>query len=321
MVILSDKRLLFSTKEKAWRGKKMQFAQSPQALIMENELRIYFSTRESDDEKFLSHVAFAEFDEKFKMLNFTDTEILPLGSLGAFDEHGIFPLNVVRFKERIFGYVGGWNRRKSVQIDGAIGISESFDDGKTFVRFADGPIIDSSLSEPFLIGDPFVKNINGVFHMWYIYGKAWIKEPISERFERIYKITHAISSNGIDWTKDSLTSQLISDSTGPTEAQAMPTVIKINELYYLFYCYREVFDFRDNPKNTYRIGCSVSSDLRNWRPEEIDFEQQGLEDDWDSEMRCYPHAFTWNGKNYLAYNGNNFGKEGFGIAEILPAVR
>jgi hypothetical protein len=321
MVTISGKRLLFSTEGKAWRGKIMQFAQSPQVLIMGNKLRIYFSTRESNDEKFLSHVAYAEFDEKFKLLNFTDSEVLSLGSLGTYDEHGIFPLNVVRFKERIFGYVGGWNRRKSVQIDGAIGISESFDNGKTFVRIADGPIIDSSLSEPFLIGDPFVIHVNGTFHMWYIYGKEWIKDPITESFERIYKITHAISVNGIDWTKDSLNSQLISDSIGPNEAQAMPTVIKINDAYYLFYCFREVFDFRENPKNTYRIGCSVSSDLRNWQSEEIEFEQQGHEEDWDSEMRCYPHAFTWKGKNYLAYNGNRFGEEGFGLAEILPSVR
>ena len=312
---------MFSTAGKAWRGNKMQFAQSPQTFILEDKLRIYFSTRESDeDEKYLSHVAFAEFDEKFKILNFADTEILPLGPLGAYDEHGIFPLNVVRVKERIFGYIGGWNRRKSVQIDGAIGISESFDDGRTFVRFADGPIIDSSLTEPFLIGDPFVKIINGEFYMWYIHGVNWIKEPNSERFERIYKIAYATSFNGIDWIKDSRSTQLISDSLGPTEAQAMPTVIKINEQYYLFYCYREVFDFRRNPKNTYKIGCAVYMDLRNWRPEEVCFQQEGLADDWDSQMRCYPHAFTWNGKNYLAYNGNNFGKEGFGIAEILPSV-
>ena len=35
--------------------------------------------------------------------------------------------------------------------------------------------------------------------------------------------------------------------------------------------------------------------------------------DWDSEMMCYPHIFTANEKVFLLYNGNEFGKFGFGV--------
>ena len=35
---------------------------------------------------------------------------------------------------------------------------------------------------------------------------------------------------------------------------------------------------------------------------------------WDSEMQCYPHLFSCDGNIYLLYNGNNFGRNGFGIA-------
>ena len=38
-------------------------------------------------------------------------------------------------------------------------------------------------------------------------------------------------------------------------------------------------------------------------------------DDWDSEMQCYPHLFRCDEKVYLLYNGNAFGKAGFGLAE------
>jgi hypothetical protein len=31
---------------------------------------------------------------------------------------------------------------------------------------------------------------------------------------------------------------------------------------------------------------------------------------------CYPHLFTCGGKTYLAYNGNEFGRAGFGVAEL-----
>ena len=38
--------------------------------------------------------------------------------------------------------------------------------------------------------------------------------------------------------------------------------------------------------------------------------------DWDSDMMCYPHLCSVNEKIYLLYNGNNFGKTGFGLAVL-----
>ena len=33
-------------------------------------------------------------------------------------------------------------------------------------------------------------------------------------------------------------------------------------------------------------------------------------------MLCYPHAFELRGKVYLLYNGNEFGRYGFGLAVL-----
>ena len=43
------------------------FAQSPQVLVLEDRVRIYFSTRKKDNiGKFLSHVFFVDFDKSFR---------------------------------------------------------------------------------------------------------------------------------------------------------------------------------------------------------------------------------------------------------------
>ena len=43
-----------------------EFAQSPQTLIFDDYIRVYFSTREKDNNgKYLSHVAFVDFDKTF----------------------------------------------------------------------------------------------------------------------------------------------------------------------------------------------------------------------------------------------------------------
>ena len=35
---------------------------------------------------------------------------------------------------------------------------------------------------------------------------------------------------------------------------------------------------------------------------------------WDKYMLCYPHIFHCDDKIYMLYNGNEFGRYGFGLA-------
>lgn len=290
------------------------YAQSPQALVYDDYIRIYFSTRERDSTgKYLSHIAFVDMDKDLaKVLQVSTAPVIGLGGLGCYDEHGIFPLNVLRVQDKILGYIGGWNRRVSVSIDGAIGLAVSRDNGLTFARIGDGPVLASSLNEPFLVGDPFVLLIDDIYHMWYIYGKEWINNPDNDVNERIYKIGHARSTDGIIWTKDNR--QLVDDRLNDRECQALPTVIQLGAKYHMIFCYREVFNFRQNRESGYRLGYAVSTDLENWVRDDrrvgIDVSDEG----WDSDMQCYPHMFQSDGRIYLLYNGNSFGKSGFGAA-------
>jgi hypothetical protein len=292
-----------------------EYAQSPQALVLDDFVRIYFSTREKvSSGKFLSHIAFAEFDKNFKIININKNKVIELGHLGCFDEHGIFPMNVVRFKEKIYAYTCGWSRRVSVSIETSIGIAISDDNGLTFIKKGNGPVLTSSLNEPFLVGDPFVSIFNNLFHMWYIYGLRWVKNEDNNIYERVYKINHATSKDGINWIREGR--QIVADKLNIDECQALPTVIEFNNNYHMFFCYREATDFRTNKKRGYRIGYAYSEDLINWTRDDEKSRIDVSKDCWDSDMQCYPHAFKWNGRIYLLYNGNEFGKYGFGIAVL-----
>ena len=37
---------------------------------------------------------------------------------------------------------------------------------------------------------------------------------------------------------------------------------------------------------------------------------------WDSEMICYPYVFEHRGRFFMLYNGNGYGKTGFGVAVL-----
>jgi sucrose-6-phosphate hydrolase SacC (GH32 family) len=295
----------------------VQFAQSPQALVFDDFVRIYFSTRALDkNDKFLSHIAFVDMSKNLRdVIRVSDQTVIPLGDLGCFDEHGIFPMSVIRHGDKVYGYTCGWNRRTSVSVDTAIGLAISEDNGLTFQRIGDGPVLAASLHEPCLVGDGFVMVVDGVFHMWYIFGTGWKKYALDAAPDRTYKVGHATSCDGINWIKEEA-HQIVPDRLGPDESQALPTVVRVGSRYHMFFCYRESFDFRKAKGRGYRVGHAWSDDLSSWTRDDEQPLLEGTPGAWDTDMQCYPHVFECEGKVYLLYNGNEFGRYGFGLAEL-----
>ncbi|MCP5249910.1 MAG: hypothetical protein H6942_15485 [Candidatus Accumulibacter sp.] len=294
----------------------VQFAQSPQTLVFDDFVRVYFSTRAVDpgNGKYLSHVAFVDLRKNLReIIRVSDQTVIPLGGLGCFDEHGIFPINVMRHGDAVYAYTCGWNRRVSVSVDTAIGLAISRDDGLTFQRIGDGPVLAASLHEPCLVGDGFVRRIGDVFHMWYIFGTGWRRFAPAQAPDRTYKIGHAVSDDGINWLKEEAR-PIIADRLGTDESQALPSVIEIDGRQHMFFCYRQSSDFRNNKERGYRIGHAWSDDLSNWNRDDDNPLLDVTPGDWDSDMLCYPHVFECDGRVYLLYNGNEFGRHGFGLA-------
>lgn len=294
----------------------VEFAQSPQALVCADSVRIYFSTRRRDGSgKYLSHVAFVDFDKRLsRVVGVSEHTVIALGGLGCFDEHGIFPISPVRDGDRVLAYTTGWNRKVSVPVDSSIGLAISLDDGHTFQKFGTGPVVTSSLYEPFLIADAFVALHGGGYHMWYIYGTAWASPAPGAPPERVYKIGHASSADGVAWQKEGR--QIVSDKLGPSECQALPTVRYFGGRHHMFFCYRRQFGFRTDREGGYRIGYAFSDDLVNWTRDDASAGIDVSPGDWDSDMQCYPNVFECDGNIYLLYNGNEFGRRGFGAAVL-----
>lgn len=297
------------------------FAQSPQTLVLSDRVRVYFSTRSVDEQgKFLSHVAYVDMSrDMLTVMDVSRHEVVSLGGLGTFDEHGIFPFNVLSRPERgeVWGYTTGWSRRVSVSVETAIGLVISRDGGRRFERMlGPGPILGPSLHEPCLVGDAFVRRVDGLFHMWYIFGTGWRRSSPDSTPDRTYKIGHARSDDGIRWEKDEAR-QIVMDHLGPEECQALPTVLTLGSRHHMFFCYRQSFDFRTNPGRGYRIGHASSDDLIAWTRDDENPELTVDVDSWDAEMQCYPHVFELDGQVYLLYNGNQFGRRGFGLARLV----
>lgn len=293
-----------------------EFAQSPQTLLFNDFIRIYFSTREKDKSgKYLSHISFVDFNKQFtKIINIATDTVIELGNLGCFDEHGIFPINILKDNERILAFTSGWNRKVSVSVDASIGLAISNNNGLTFKKVGEGPILTSSLFEPFLIGDGCVIKHENVYHMWYIHGSKWINDCTEDEPQRVYKIVHAQSKDAINWEKEG--KSIITNKLNENECQALPSVVYFRGKFHMVFCYREAIGFRKNKSRSYRIGYACTEDLINWIRNDENIVIDTTEGEWDSGMMCYPHIFECDGKLYLLYNGNEFGRFGFGLAVL-----
>lgn len=309
---------VFTPQEVAGRSWLKEFAQAPATLMFADFVRVYFSCRPSADAngQYVSYSAYVDLDraDLFRVLRVAEQPILALGGLGEFDEFGTYPVSVIRDGSEVRAYYGGWTRCESVPFNVAIGMATSRDEGKTFSKAGNGPVLSYSPNEPFVLSGPKIRQFNGVWYLWYIAGRKW--KMVDGRAEPVYKIRMASSSDGIHWTRHD--QDLIPSRIEEDEAQASPDVFHANGRYHMFFCYRYSSRYRGK-ENGYRIGYAWSTNLTDWMRDDtkagIDVSDSG----WDDEMVSYPHVFALDGRTYLAYLGNQVGRHGFGLA-VLDGV-
>jgi predicted GH43/DUF377 family glycosyl hydrolase len=306
---------VFTPQEADTRPWLKEFAQAPATLVFDKFVRVYFSCRPPADAngQYVSYSAYVDLDRAnlFRVLNVSEKPILNLGGLGEFDEFGTYPVSVIRNGQEIRAYYAGWTRCESVPFNVAIGAATSSDEGKTFTKLGNGPILSYSPDEPFVLSGPKIRKFNNTWYLWYIAGRKW--KIVDGRAEPVYKIRMATSDDGISWEK--VNKDLIESRIEEDEAQASPDVFYANGKYHMFFCYRFSSHYRGK-ENGYRIGYASSANLIDWVRDDtrtgIDVSKHG----WDSEMISYPHVFELDGKIYLAYLGNEVGRHGFGLAVL-----
>ena len=290
-----------------------EFAQAPATLIFDDFVRVYFSCRPPMDEngQYVSYSAFVDLDraDLVKVLRVSDRPILELGGLGEFDEFGTYPVSVIREGPAVKAYYAGWTRCESVPFNVAIGMAVSDDDGVTFKKSGNGPILTYSPDEPFVLSGPKIRKFDGTFYLWYIAGRKW--KTVDARAEPVYKIRLATSTDGVLWKK--VNTDIIDSRIEEDEAQASPDVYFANGNYHMFFCYRYSSQYRGKEKG-YRIGYASSKDLLHWVRDDNKAGIAVSESGWDSEMISYPHVFEVDGATYMLYLGNQVGRCGFGLA-------
>ena len=285
-------------------------------LVFDDFVRIYFSSRYDNDKdgQATSVTSFLDVERSNlkKIIKVSNQPVMQLGKIGHFDENAIYPTSVIRHEGRVLLYYAGWSRCKSVPFNTSVGLAISEDDGETFKRYADGPVFGASPFEPFVISGPKIRKFGDTFFMYYLAGCEWVLQE--EAPEIIYKNRMATSKDGIYWKRENR--NIIADIYDNNECQAGPDVFEYKDKFNMYFVYRQGLNFRTEENRGYKIGYATSHDKYNWIRNDklagIEYSEKG----WDSTMHHYPHVFELDGKHYMIYNGNDFGRFGFGLAVL-----
>lgn len=286
-------------------------AQIPTADLLTNDrIRIYYSARDNLNRSRTSFIEVSAVNPQ-EVLYVHDRPILDLGNLGCFDDCGVMPSCVVSADGKKYLYYCGWNTSTTVHYRNSIGLAVSEDGGITFRRAFEGPIMDRTSDEPHFVVAPHIIVEDGKWRMWYSGCTSW--KIVRELPEPQYLIKYAESHNGIDWRREN---RIVIPYSNESEAITRPVVVHENGMYRMWYCYRNIDGYRHDRTKSYRIGYSESSDNLSWQRKDDNAGLGLSEAGWDSEMMAYPYIVDYKDKRYMFYNGNGFGRSGFGYALV-----
>lgn len=285
-----------------WHPKLLSHAANPVPVwISGNRFRIYFSSRDGQNR---SSVGAVDVDIcSQEILHEHRTPLASHGIGGTYFADGISLGGCYEAEGVKWMTFMGWSNPPNGHWFGELGRIEIERDGKlkledpqvpAWPRSSFGSI---SLSYPWIMRDPGFG-----FRMWYGTTRAWD----AGNGEMLHVIESAHSRDGVHWIREGLA---VPFELGVAQAFSRPTVIKSDDGLFEMW-----FSYRSGNGTPYRIGYANSHDGKNWK---LDLKNSGIDvstSGWDSQMIEYPYVFVHHGERYMLYNGNEYGRTGFGLA-------
>jgi hypothetical protein len=281
--------------------KLLTHAANPVALPLTDTIyRIFFCSRDEKNRSSIGAVDI-DLDRKVVVQGFYEP-FFTYGSAGTFYADGVTLGNWYQVDGTTYLLFMGWQNPIGKHWRGDIG-RLILENNEKFYLDKDQPLLGTSEADPISLSYPCVYLIDDRYYMWYGSTITWD----AGNGEMLHVINYAYSADGHTWHPQGLA---VPYEVGKAQAFSRPAVIRIGNCYHMW------FSYRGGSGQKYRIGYAYSLDGVHWTLElekaGIDVSDQG----WDSEMIEYPFIFLHKGEYYMLYNGNGYGKTGFGLAVL-----
>ena len=278
---------------------------TPHAILVGDRIRIYGGVRDAEG---VSRIKYIEVDAENPghVLYIADKPCLDIGAPGTFDDNGVILGDVLKVGSEYWMYYVGFQHVQKAKFYAFSGLAISKDDGITFQRYSEVPVMDRTNHGKFGRCIHTVLHEDGIFKIYYAVIHGW--KYIQNVPYPAYNIWYTQSQDGK--TIPGKDDALCIDVANAEYRIGRPKVYKTENGYEMLYT-------RDLISKEYLTGYAVSKDGRKWirKDEEMIIEKSA--EGFDKEMACYPVKLTYKDHMYLFYNGNGMGKTGVGYAELF----
>lgn len=283
-------------------------AMVPTPLLINSEIiRVYVTFC---DDKGIGRPGYVDVsaNDPARVIDVSSVPLLDIGLPGTFDENGVLLCSVLENKQgSISMYYVGFELGTKIRYRLLTGLAQSADRGNGFERVRRVPVLERSEGELYFRGGPCCLLENGVYRLWYVAGSEWLE--INGKSMPVYDIRYAESEDGICWPSEGTVQIAVSQ---PDEhGFGRPYVIqKPGGGYRMFYSVRR------KSLRAYRLGYAESDDGIVWRRMDDKLNLDVSPDGFDSDAIMYAAPIQVRDKLYVFYNGNDFGRDGFAVAEL-----
>lgn len=272
--------------------------------LTKNVCRVFYAGRDKNN-----HSQIGSFDidlrDPYKILKISKTPVLKTGKLGCFDDCAVIPSQVIYYNKRYYLFYVGWTQARRIPYIASIGLATSTSLSKKFVRYSEAPIIGRSIKDPIFTASCYIERNKKLFRIFYTSNQKWqIKNMV---LYPKYLIKEGYSKNLIDWKFK----KIIIKNKNNEIAITRPWIIKNKKNKLMLYSYGKM----KNKKNNYKIGLAIFKNKK-WRRIDSNLKLTNNIDTFDKLSKEYAASINFNGKDFVFYNGNNFGEEGIGLAII-----
>ena len=266
--------------------------------INKSKIIIFFAGQRKDLE---SDVGYFIYDIKKNIVTkVSNKPILVRGKLGSFDDSAVVPCQIIKIRSNFFLYYVGWMQGKKVPYLPSLGLAVSKNLLGPYKKYSHGPIIEKNNIDPFFVASCFVEKLQKNFIMHYTSCTGWTKK--NNIIEPRYIIKNSFSINGVNWIRKNKIS--INFKNGLEKAITRPWIINFFNKKIMFYSLK---------KRKYEI--KVAKYFKNrWKTLNINIFKNSKKTHYDNESNEYASVVESEGKYFMFYNGNQYGKTGIALA-------
>jgi hypothetical protein len=287
-------------------------ALQPTPLVLDDRIRVFAGCRDADG---ASSVWWVDLDpaDPTRVLAESEQPALTPGPAGSFDAAGVVPCAVAMAGGSVRLYYAGYQppggHDERFRVFSGIA-SASVGGTEAFTRLRDEPLLRTSADERlFRVVHSLARLDGGGWRCWYGAGHEFRRGRT--KLLPVYDIRQMDSPDGLNFPD----SGALAVPLGAPEEHRVgrPYVVRHEAGWRMYFG-------AGTEATTYRLTFADSADGTSWRRHDgllgLDVSPSG----WDAEMVAYPAVVTTRAGTFLFYNGNSYGRDGFGVAVLRRSL-